>query len=133
MKAINVKIKKALVRADSCAPHGERADWMSKIEVGTQTFRLWLDRKSIAWKASSATIKDLFANDMFKRRFNIMQMFLKDAPAFVPELVDALIWRSCNAANRSRHTNYLVKHVVIDLEVVFERLLIILEGSRTPK
>ena len=133
MRAINVNTKKRWL-GQILAPLLENAlIGCRRSRLEPRAFRLWLDRKSIAWKASSATIKDLFANDMFKRRFNIMQMFLKDAPAFVPELVDALIWRSCNAANRSRHTNYLIKHVVIDLEVVFERLLIILEGSRTPK
>ena len=56
---------------------------------------------------------------MFKRRFNIMQMLLDDAPALVPELVDGLTWRPCNAANRNRHTNYFIKHLVIDLEAMF--------------
>ena len=56
---------------------------------------------------------------MFKRRFNIMQMLLNDAPALVPELVDGLTWRPCIAANRNRHTNYFIKHLVIDLEAMF--------------
>ena len=56
---------------------------------------------------------------MFKRRFNIMQMVLNDAPALVPELVDGLTWRPCIAANRNRHTNYFIKHLVFDLEAMF--------------
>merc|ERR1719267_224817 len=60
MKAINTNNAKALKKAISCAPRGERAGWMLKVVVGTQSISpLAWSIESGALEAASTIIVDL--------------------------------------------------------------------------
>merc|ERR1719456_1151199 len=54
MKAINSNSAKLLRKAISCAPRGERSDWMLMIQVGTQNI------SPLAWSIESGTQRPLW-------------------------------------------------------------------------
>ena len=60
---------------------------------------------------------------MFKRHFNIFQIWLNDAPALTHELLDGLSGRSRVAVNGVRHTIYFIKQLIVDLEGKFAKIL----------
>merc|ERR1719383_1462266 len=118
MKAINVNSIPKLRRAINCAPRGQRATWMLKVQVGTQSISpLSWAIESGALDGASAVIKDLLtiradreryfygADELFKRHPDIIQRLLLSAPSVVPVLLDGLIWsaqRPCSGSRRAR-------------------------------
>ena len=77
--------------------------------------------------------KDYYAADgMFKRHFNIFQMWLNDAPALTPELLDGLSGRSRVAVNGTRHTIYFIKQLIVDLEGKFAKTLVRVGKAKDP-
>merc|ERR1719379_966286 len=115
MKAINSNSMKALNKAISVAPRGERTEWVLVIKVGTQDISpLYWAISSGALLAADAMIKDMLtfradrdkyyyaADQLFKRHFDIVRILLDDAPALLPELLDGLIWRSRVTVNGMR-------------------------------
>ena len=106
MKAINTNNAKALRKAVSCAPRGERADWMLTIQVGTQSISpLAWSIESGALESAQAIILDLLTfradrdryyygmDALFKRHPEIVQTLVNDAPTVLPKLLEGLIWR----------------------------------------
>jgi hypothetical protein len=55
MRAINQNSQKLLDKAISCAPRGERANWMLLVQVGTQTI------SPLAWSVESGNFQSAVA------------------------------------------------------------------------
>merc|ERR1719453_2222092 len=136
MKAVNKNSIKELKKAISCAPRGERAQWMLLVQVGTQ------DISPLAWsiesgslESASAMIRDLLTiradrdryfygmNDLFARHPDIVKVLCNDAPALLPVLFDGLIWRSRLTEGGMRRVNYYIKHLLVDSNGNFNQAL----------
>eukprot|EP00927_Polykrikos_kofoidii_P016734 TRINITY_DN1757_c0_g4_i1.p1 TRINITY_DN1757_c0_g4~~TRINITY_DN1757_c0_g4_i1.p1 ORF type:complete len:696 (-),score=108.52 TRINITY_DN1757_c0_g4_i1:88-2052(-) len=136
MKAINTNCQKAMARALSGAPRGERSKWMLLIQVGSQ------DISPLAWSiqsgaldSASTMIGDLLtfradrdryyyaADDLFNRHPDMVLMLLGDAPSIIPQLFHGLIWRSRLTHNGLRRVNYFIKHLLVDPEGKFAQTL----------
>jgi hypothetical protein len=100
MKAINANSQRLLNKAISCAPRGERSQWMLLVQVGTQRISpLAWSVESGNFEASLAIIRDLLTfradrdryyygvDDLFQRHPDIIKMFCDKAPD--------LLFRSC--------------------------------------
>jgi len=146
MKAINANSQKLMKKAISCAPRGERAQWMLLIQVGTQNI------SPLAWsiesgntEAAAGIIKDLLTfradrdryyygeEELFKRHHNIIQMLCDNAPALVPTLLDGLIWRSRLTENGMRRVNYYIKHLLVGEDGNFAKTLLWVTSTKDPK
>merc|ERR1719506_390743 len=127
MKAINTNNAKSLRKAISCAPRGERNDWMLTIQVGTQSISpLAWSIESGALESAQSIILDLLTfradryryyygmDALFKRHPEIVQTLTNDAPTVLPKLLDGLIWRSRTTENGMRRSNYYLRHLLID-------------------
>jgi len=146
MKAINNNSQKAMRKSISCAPRGERADWMLIVQVGTRSI------SPLAWslesgnlEAATAIIKDLLtfradrdryyygAHDLFTRHPDIIKMLCDYAPPLLPVLLHGLIWRSRLSENGMRRVNYYVKYLLMDEEGSFNKTLSWICNLRDPK
>jgi hypothetical protein len=146
MKAINSNSQKTLRKAISCAPRGERSNWMLLVQVGTQNI------SPLAWSVESgnfdsavAIINDLLTfradrdryyygvDELFKRHPDIIRMLCDQAPDIVPKLLDGLIWRSRTTENSMRRVNYYVKHMLMDEDGNFSKALSWITNTRDPK
>ncbi|CAJ1356218.1 unnamed protein product [Effrenium voratum] len=127
MRAINANCGKMLRKAVSCAPRGERAEWMLKVQVGTQSISplLW-SIESGSLEAAGAIISDLLTiradrdhyyyamEALFIRHSDIVRRICQDGPELLPTLFDGLIWRSRNSQNGLRRVNYFIKYLIVD-------------------
>ena len=127
MRAINANCAKMLRKAVSCAPRGLRAEWMLRVQVGTQSISplLW-SIESGSLEAAQAILLDLltiradrdhyyYAMDaLFNRHPDIIQRIGEDGPELLPTLLDGLIWRSRNTSDGTRRVNYFIKYLVVD-------------------
>merc|ERR1719282_2151937 len=119
MKAINSNSGKQLKKAVGCAPRGRRAQWMLRIQVGTQSISplLWaIETGSLI--SAKAIISDLLTiradrdryyygmDTMFERHPDIVKRLCDEAPALLPTLFDGLVWRSRVTENGVRRVNY---------------------------
>jgi len=146
MKAVNTNSQKALRKAISCAPRGERAAWMLLVQVGTQNI------SPLAWaiesgnvEAATAMIRDLLTfradrdryyygvDDLFKRHPDIIKMLCDMAPDVIPKLLDGLIWRSRTTENGMRRVNYYIKHLLLDENSQFSPTLGWVTDTKDPK
>ncbi|CAJ1371316.1 unnamed protein product [Effrenium voratum] len=129
MKAVNANSRKMLQRAISCAPRGQRFQWLLKVQVGTQSISpLYWAIESGNVAAADEIIKDLLAfradreryyygNDaLFERHQDIINRLCREAPMLMPTLLDGLIWRSARTERGRRRVNYYVKHLVVNQE-----------------
>merc|ERR1740129_916453 len=127
MRAVSSNSQKALVKAVSCAPRGERAQWMLSVHVGSQHISPlhWaIERGAI--EAAGAIIQDLLTiradreryyfgmDELFERHPEIVQTLCNHAPVLLPLLFDRLVWRSRLAVNRRRRCNYYIKHLLVN-------------------
>jgi len=136
MKAINNNSVKTLQKAISCAPRGERANWMLLIKVGTQDISplLW-SIQSGALESTQAMLQDLLTiradrdkyyygeNELFTRHSDIVKRLFEDAPALLPTLLDGLIWRSRVTVHGQRRVNYYLKHLLLDQDGQFHKTM----------
>merc|ERR1712070_128064 len=135
-KAMGTNSAKSLRKAISCAPRGERADWMLTIQVGTQSISpLAWSIESGALESAMAIICDLLTfradrdryyygmDALFKRHPEIVQTLSTDAPTVLPKLLDGLIWRSRTTEGGIRRANYYIKHLLIDVNGKFSQTL----------
>mmetsp|Transcript_33986 Transcript_33986/g.79147 ORF Transcript_33986/g.79147 Transcript_33986/m.79147 type:complete len:1138 (-) Transcript_33986:44-3457(-) len=126
MKAINNNSVTQLVKAVSCAPRGERSNWVLIVKVGTQDispFRWAIESGSLS--AAKAIIEDLLAiradrqryyygvDDLFQRHPDIIKILCSEAPMLLPTLLEGLIWRSRIVTQGARRVNYYVKNLVV--------------------
>jgi len=146
MKAINTNAVKNLRKAVSCAPRGERAKWMLRVQVGTQNISplLWAI-ESGAFEAASFIFKDLLSiradrdkyyygvDELFDRHPNIVQTLCVDAPGLLPVLLDGLIWRARVTQNGQRRVNYYVKHLLVNPDGTFASALRWISHLKDPK
>mmetsp|Transcript_55947 Transcript_55947/g.130754 ORF Transcript_55947/g.130754 Transcript_55947/m.130754 type:complete len:1124 (+) Transcript_55947:79-3450(+) len=129
MKAVNANSKKMLQKAISCAPRGQRFQWLLKIQVGTHSISpLYWAIESGSLAAAEAIIHDLllvradrekyyYGNDaLFERHQDIINRLCREAPSLIPTLLDGLIWRSARTDAGRRRVNYYVKHLVVNQE-----------------
>ncbi|CAK9057839.1 unnamed protein product [Durusdinium trenchii] len=92
MKAVNANSKKMLQRAISCAPRGQRFQWLLKVQVGTQSISpLYWAIQSGNLAAAEAIIQDLlvfradreryyYGNDaLFERHQDIINCLCREA------------------------------------------------------
>merc|ERR1719383_177511 len=146
MKAINVNSIPKLRRAINCAPRGQRATWMLKVQVGTQSISpLSWAIESGALDGASAVIKDLLtiradreryfygADELFQRHPDIIQRLLLSAPSVVPVLLDGLIWRARTTENGMRRVNYFLKHLIVQSDGKCAKTLQWIAESKDPK
>merc|ERR1712054_660768 len=146
MKAINTNSAKQLRKAISCAPRGERADWMLTIQVGTQSISpLAWSIESGALESAEAIILDLLTfradrdryyygmDSLFKRHPEIVQTLTNDAPTVLPKLLSGLIWRSRTTENGLRRANYYIKHLLIDTNGKFSPTLAWIAKANDPR
>merc|ERR1712159_856941 len=145
MKAINTNSAKQLRKAISCAPRGERSDWMLTIQVGTQSISpLAWSIESGALESAEAIIQDLLTfradrdryyygmDALFKRHPEIVQTLSTDAPSVLPKLLDGLIWRSRTTENGIRRSNYYIKHLLVDVNGRFSQTLAWIAKTNDP-
>merc|ERR1711988_1274007 len=146
MKAINTNSAKQLRKAISCAPRGERADWMLTIQVGTQSISpLAWSIESGALESAEAIILDLLTfradrdryyygmDALFKRHPEIVQTLTNDAPTVLPKLLSGLIWRSRTTENGLRRCNFYIKHLLIDTNGKFSPTLQWIAKANDPR
>jgi hypothetical protein len=146
MKAINTNSQKMMKKAISCAPRGERANWMLLVQVGTQNISpLAWSVESGSYEAALAIIGDLLTfradrdryyygvDDLFKRHPDIIKMLCDLAPDLMPKLLDGLIWRSRSTENSMRRVNYYVKHLLVDEQSNFSKTLAWVTATKDPK
>lgn len=146
MKAVNTNSTRLLKRAISCAPRGERAQWMLVVQVGTQDISpLSWAIESGALEAAGAMIIDLLTiradrdryyysmDQLFTRHPDIIQRLCNDAPALLPKLLDGLIWRSRTTENGQRRINYYVKHLIVAENGKFSQTLSWIAKTMDPK
>eukprot|EP00929_Paragymnodinium_shiwhaense_P012864 TRINITY_DN12074_c0_g1_i1.p1 TRINITY_DN12074_c0_g1~~TRINITY_DN12074_c0_g1_i1.p1 ORF type:complete len:687 (-),score=147.97 TRINITY_DN12074_c0_g1_i1:145-1923(-) len=146
MKAINNNSVKTFQKAISCAPRGERAQWMLMIKVGTQDISplVW-SIQSGALESTQAMLQDLLtiradrdkyyygAHDLFQRHHDIVKKLFEDAPGLLPTLFDGLIWRSRVTVNGLRRVNYYVKYLLLDLDGEFAKTMEWVVRAKDPK
>jgi len=126
MKAINANSEKSLKKAVQCAPRGKRAEWLLKVQVGTQAISpLYWAIESGSLEAASAMLEDLVViradrdryyysvDDLFARHPDVIKRLVLDAPNLLKVLLDGLVWRSRLAENGRRRVNYYVKHLIV--------------------
>ena len=127
MRAINANCAKLVRKAVSNAPRGQRAEWMLRVQVGTQSISplLW-SIQSGSLEAAQAILLDLltiradrdhyyYAMDtLFNRHPDIVRRICQDGPELLPTLFDGLIWRSRQAVNGMRRVNYFIKYMIVD-------------------
>merc|ERR1719454_586478 len=146
MKAINTNNAKQLKKAISCAPRGERANWMLTIQVGTQSISpLAWSIESGALESAEAIIMDLLTfradrdryyygmDALFKRHAEIIQTLTNDAPTVLPKMLNGLIWRSRTTENGIRRANYYIKHLLIDTSGKFSPTLAWIAKANDPR
>eukprot|EP00929_Paragymnodinium_shiwhaense_P115088 TRINITY_DN836_c0_g4_i1.p1 TRINITY_DN836_c0_g4~~TRINITY_DN836_c0_g4_i1.p1 ORF type:complete len:1114 (-),score=334.64 TRINITY_DN836_c0_g4_i1:325-3666(-) len=146
MKAINLNSAKAVKGAIACAARGVRAQWMLMITVGTRDISpfLW-SVQSGAIEAAHAMLSDLVTiradrdkyyyevDYMFQRHPDIVYVFLQDAPGLLVPLFDGLIWRSRVTTGGYRRVNYYLKHLLIDPEEKFAKVVEWIITANDPK
>ena len=106
VKAIYTNSVEQLREAFQCAPHGERAHWMLKVQVGTQSITpLYWSVRSGALESASVIICDCLtfradrgkyyyaADELFEPHSDIVKMLCDEAPRLLPTLLSGLIWR----------------------------------------
>jgi len=129
MKAINANSVPQLKRALACAPRASRANWLLKVEAGTQNISplMWAI-ESGRLEAAEAIIQDLLViradreryyygvEDLFGRHHDIIKRLITDAPTLLPVIMQGLVWRSRISSGGNRRVNYYVKHLLINPE-----------------
>merc|ERR1719181_2241560 len=146
MKAINSNSSKQLRKAISCAPRGERNDWMLTIQVGTQSISpLAWSIESGALESAEAIILDLLAfradrdryyygmDALFKRHPEIVQALTNDAPTVLPKMLEGLIWRSRTTESGMRRCNFYIKHLLMDANGKFSPTLTWIAKANDPR
>mmetsp|Transcript_44684 Transcript_44684/g.103258 ORF Transcript_44684/g.103258 Transcript_44684/m.103258 type:complete len:1213 (-) Transcript_44684:53-3691(-) len=136
MKAINNNSARQVERAVSCAPRGERADWMLLVQVGTQDISpLDWALKSGSIDSAHAILKDLLtiradrdayyygADELFGRHSDIVRKICFEAPVLLNVLFDGLIWRSRMVEDGRRRVNYYIKYLVVNPENKFDQAM----------
>jgi hypothetical protein len=146
MKAINTNSVKALRKAISCAPRGERAQWMLLVQVGTQSISpLAWSIESGALEAALAIIQDLLTiradrdryyygmDQLFQRHPDIILKICTEAPVLLSKLLDGLVWRSRTTDAGQRRVNYYFKHLLMNEEGKFSPTLSWIAKTKDPK
>lgn len=126
MKAINANSALQLRRAVALAPRGERAQWLLRIQVGTQKISpLSWAIESGSLEAARAMIQDLLTiradrdryyygvDALFQAHPDIVERLCSDAIQLLSTLLDGLVWRSKRTINSARRVNFYVKHLVV--------------------
>lgn len=146
MKAINTNSTKQLRRAVSCAPRGQRAQWMLLVQVGTQSISpLEWSIESGSLDSAQAIIQDLLTiradrekyyygvDELWDRHPDIMQRICKDAPILLQHLLEGLVWRSRNTKNDLRRVNYYIKYLIQNKDGTPSNALECLVEHKDPK
>lgn len=126
MKSINANSASMLRKSISQAPRGQRATWMLKVQVGSQSISpLEWAIESGRLMAAQAVLEDLLTfradreayyygmEQLFTRHPDIIKIITASAPSLLPILLEGLIWRSRNTTNGIRRANYYVKYLVV--------------------
>mmetsp|Transcript_44654 Transcript_44654/g.103135 ORF Transcript_44654/g.103135 Transcript_44654/m.103135 type:complete len:1322 (+) Transcript_44654:154-4119(+) len=136
MTAINSNSTKALRKALSSEPRGERARSLLVVQVGTQSI------SPLAWAIESgvlegarAIITDLLtiradreryyygAEELFTRHPNLILMLSTNAPGLLPTLLEGLIWRARHTTRGVRRVNFYVKYLLVEADGSFSKAL----------
>eukprot|EP00929_Paragymnodinium_shiwhaense_P092830 TRINITY_DN5283_c0_g1_i2.p1 TRINITY_DN5283_c0_g1~~TRINITY_DN5283_c0_g1_i2.p1 ORF type:complete len:2305 (-),score=689.54 TRINITY_DN5283_c0_g1_i2:325-7239(-) len=146
MQAIIMNSAKQLRAAVRLAPRGDRATWVLRLQVGTQSISplIWaID--SGALDVARAVLEDLLTiradrekyyfgvTPLFERHPDIVVKLIKDAPMLLPGMLNGMVWRSRTAKEGLRRVNYYVEHLVRDNEGMFAPTLGWLVEARDPK
>ena len=136
VKAIDTNSVEQLREAFQCAPPGERARWMLKVQVGTQSITpLYWSVRSGALESASVIICDCLtfradrgkyyyaADELFEPHSDIVKMLCDEAPGLLPTLLSGLIWRSRLTENGSRRVGYHVEHLLVSQDGQFSKAL----------
>lgn len=127
MRAINQNDSVAFKKAVSCAPRGERAEWLLKVQVGSQSISplMWAI-KSGALNAAKSVLEDLLTiradrdhyyyavDDLFERHPDIVQQLCINAPMLLPTLLDGLIWRANQTMEGQRRVHYYIRNLIVE-------------------
>ncbi|CAJ1380667.1 unnamed protein product [Effrenium voratum] len=121
MKAINANSALQLRKAVALAPRSERAQWLLRIQVGTQKI------SPLSWAIQSGSLEATGSDPpmgrgsryyygldaLFQAHPDIVERLCADAQQLLGTLLDGLIWRSKRAINGARRVNSYVKHMVV--------------------
>mmetsp|Transcript_46047 Transcript_46047/g.109451 ORF Transcript_46047/g.109451 Transcript_46047/m.109451 type:complete len:1081 (+) Transcript_46047:59-3301(+) len=127
MKAINHNSPKQIRKALSTAPRNQRAMWVLKVTVGTQSISplLWAIQSG-SMEAAKAIMRDLLTiradrdhyyygvDELFERHPDIVQVITAEAPELLEVMLDKLVWRSRVVIGGMRRANIFLKHLLID-------------------
>eukprot|EP00429_Kryptoperidinium_foliaceum_P014543 CAMPEP_0176039152 /NCGR_PEP_ID=MMETSP0120_2-20121206/19407_1 /TAXON_ID=160619 /ORGANISM="Kryptoperidinium foliaceum, Strain CCMP 1326" /LENGTH=1114 /DNA_ID=CAMNT_0017372547 /DNA_START=67 /DNA_END=3411 /DNA_ORIENTATION=- len=146
MKAINQNNGKQLAKAVACAPRRDRANWVLRVTVGSQSISplMWaIETGSL--DAAGAIIQDLLTiradrdryyygvDALFGRHPDILRRLCMDAPGLLPALLDGLIWRSRLTESGRRRVVYFAKHLIVNQDGEFARAIEWIVQKRDPK
>ncbi|CAE8644293.1 unnamed protein product [Polarella glacialis] len=136
MKAINANSASLLRRAVACAPRGERAVWLLRIQVGTQRISpLSWAIESGSFGAARAMLEDLLTiradreryyygiDHLFENHPDIIERLCVDAPSLLNTLLHGLVWRSRRTVNGLRRVNFFVKYLLVTADGCFAKAL----------
>ena len=136
VKAIYTNSVEQLREAFQCAPHGERAHWMLKVQVGTQSITpLYWSVRSGALESASVIICDCLtfradrgkyyyaADELFEPHSDIVKMLCDEAPGLLPTLLGGLIWRSRVTEDGSPRGTCHVERLLVSRDGQFSKAL----------
>lgn len=130
-----------------CAPRGERAEWLLKVQVGSQSISplMWA-LNSGRLETASAVIEDLLTiradremyyygvDHLFKNHPDIVHTLAAEAPSLLQVFLDGLIWRSATRQpDGLRRVNYYVKYLIVSDEGGFSPALRELVNAKDPE
>eukprot|EP00930_Biecheleria_cincta_P086519 TRINITY_DN7579_c0_g3_i1.p1 TRINITY_DN7579_c0_g3~~TRINITY_DN7579_c0_g3_i1.p1 ORF type:complete len:1140 (+),score=228.77 TRINITY_DN7579_c0_g3_i1:56-3475(+) len=148
MKAINMNSAKALQKAVTLAPRGQRATWLLHVQIGDQFISplMWaIDSGSL--KTAEAILNDLLtiradrhryyfgSDELFQRHPDFVRRLADKAPDMLPILLDGLVWRSNRTVKNGtkRRVNYFVKNLMLDAKGKFSDALKSIASTGNPK
>lgn len=126
MQAINKNCPKMVRVALQGAPRGQRAQWVLRIQVGSQSIsplRWALESGSHA--AAQAMIEDLLTiradrdryyygvEDIFEHHPDIVDVLIEHAPNLINVFFEGLVWRSRFSEDGLRRANFYIKHLLV--------------------
>lgn len=146
MQAINENSVKQLQKAICCAPRNVRAQWLLRVQVGTQSISPlnWALGAGL-YAAAQAILEDLLTiradreryyygmEELFERHPDIVSRLSAETTDLLFKLFNGLVWRSRVTNMGMRRANYFVKYLIVDGKQDFADALEVFTKSQNPQ